>query len=61
MLSLERQIHSLFTPTRDELTRRSSQLGARGGSGRGVREDGVAGALIHKKTPIGELVHNVDQ
>ncbi len=36
MLSLERQINSLFTSTRNELTCRSSQLGARGGSSRGV-------------------------
>jgi hypothetical protein len=60
-LSLERQVNSLFTPTRDELTCRSSQLGAGGWSSRGVGEDGVAGAGIHKKTPIGELDHNVNQ
>jgi hypothetical protein len=60
-LALERQVNSLFTPARDELTCRSSQLGARGWSSREVGKDGVAGAGIHEKTPIGELVHNVNQ
>ncbi len=59
--AIERQCKNCFTPTRDDLSSRAKEGGAKRGHCRMKRENKETGPHVHEKKPLGILIHNVDK
>jgi hypothetical protein len=60
-LPVERQPELPLTPTRNGLASSTSQSRTNRRASRRMREDGKSGSSIHKETPVGKLIHDMDQ